>query len=55
VVWLLACSRSIDWLALREQPLIRLGMLVGMLLVSALIYFGVLRMVGLRWRALMRI
>jgi putative peptidoglycan lipid II flippase len=55
VVWLLACSRSIDWLALREQPLIRLGMLVGMLLVSALIYFGVLRMVGLKWRALMRI
>jgi putative peptidoglycan lipid II flippase len=55
VAWLCACARYIDWLALRDQPLQRLGWLTLMLLVSALVYFGVLRMVGLKWRALIRI
>jgi putative peptidoglycan lipid II flippase len=54
-VWLSACDGRIDWLALREQPWLRLGALALMVLGSALIYFGVLRMVGLKWRALIRI
>jgi putative peptidoglycan lipid II flippase len=53
--WLCVCNRCIDWLALREQPLMRLGWLAVMLLGSALVYFGVLRVVGLKWRALVRI
>ncbi len=52
--WLYACAQHIDWLALQNQPWMRLGCLGAMLLVSVLIYFGVLHMVGLKWRALMR-
>jgi putative peptidoglycan lipid II flippase len=53
--WLLWVASALDWVALRAQPWQRLGLMTGVLAVSALVYFGVLRMAGLRWRALMRI
>ena len=44
--------------ALAHPPrgaVLRLGLLAGVLAVSALVYFSALRMAGLKWRALMRI
>jgi putative peptidoglycan lipid II flippase len=41
--------------ALQASPWQRLGLLAGVLAVSALVYFSALRMAGLKWRALMRI
>ncbi len=52
--WLGWVASAVDWVALRAQPWHRLGLLTGVLAVSALLYFGVLRMAGLKWRALMR-
>jgi putative peptidoglycan lipid II flippase len=52
--WLGWVASAVDWVALRAQPWHRLGLLTGVLVVSALLYFSVLRMAGLKWRALMR-
>jgi len=53
--WLLWVASAQDWVALRAQPWQRLGLMTGVLAVSALLYFGVLRLAGLKWRALMRV
>ncbi|MDI9332308.1 MAG: murein biosynthesis integral membrane protein MurJ [Alphaproteobacteria bacterium] len=53
--WLLWVARSLDWVALQAQPWTRLGWLLLTLAVSALLYFGVLRVVGLKMRAWMQI
>ena len=48
-------AQHLDWLALRHTPGQRLGWLALVLAGSVLGYFSVLRLVGLKWRALMRI
>lgn len=51
---LLVCAQSFDWIALRAQPGLRAALMAGVLAASAVLYFGVVRLCGLRWRALLR-
>jgi putative peptidoglycan lipid II flippase len=53
--WLWWANRHWDWVALQAQPLWRLTWLALVLMVSALVYFTVLRVVGLKWRAFVRV
>lgn len=43
-----------DWLALRAQPLLRVGLLGGCLAAAAVVYFGVLLATGLNLRKMLR-
>jgi putative peptidoglycan lipid II flippase len=52
--WLCWANQSVDWVALQARPLLRLGALAGVLGVSALVYFSMLRVAGLKWRAFVR-
>jgi len=43
-----------DWTALRAQPWLRIGLMTGVLSVSAVVYFATLRGLGMDLRALLR-
>jgi putative peptidoglycan lipid II flippase len=43
----------VDWVALRSQPGLRLGLLAAVMAACAVIYLGLLAVLGLRPRALM--
>ena len=43
-----------DWLGLRAQPLVRVGLLAGCLAAAAVLYFGVLTATGLKIRQMLR-
>ena len=47
-------AQRIDWLALGQHELLRAGAMAAALAAAALVYFGVLAMLGLRLRSFMR-
>ncbi|MCH2241377.1 MAG: murein biosynthesis integral membrane protein MurJ [Aquabacterium sp.] len=47
-------NAAIDWVGLRQQPWVRVGLLAGCLLAAALLYFGTLAATGLKLRAMLR-
>jgi putative peptidoglycan lipid II flippase len=47
-------SRHFDWIGLREQRLLRIGLLAALIAGAALLYFAVLAAVGVRLRSFMR-
>ncbi len=47
-------NQHFDWIALREQRLLRAGLLALMIAGAAAIYFGALRITGLRLRSFLR-
>jgi putative peptidoglycan lipid II flippase len=47
---LASAARLVDWVGLRAQWELRVGLLAAVLSLSALVYFGVLWLAGLRWR-----
>ncbi len=46
-------AQAVDWLALRSQPALRIGLLAAVVAGCALLYFGLLRLLGLNIRALL--
>jgi putative peptidoglycan lipid II flippase len=46
-------AQAVDWVALRSQPGLRLGLLAAVMAACAVIYLGLLAVLGLRPRALM--
>ncbi len=53
-VWLWWAAQHWDWTALRTTPLVRAGLMAGVLSVSAMLYFATLMFTGLKLRALLR-
>jgi putative peptidoglycan lipid II flippase len=53
-VWLWWSAHYWDWTALHAAPLLRVGLMVGVLCVSALLYFTTLILMGVKLRALLR-
>ncbi|MFM7025739.1 MAG: murein biosynthesis integral membrane protein MurJ [Limnohabitans sp.] len=51
LVW---AAQALAWTGLRAQPWLRIGQMLGVLLVSALLYFGALWALGLRLRAFLK-
>jgi putative peptidoglycan lipid II flippase len=43
-----------DWIALQQTPWIRVGLVAAWLGAAAVIYFGALRIVGIRWQKFLR-
>jgi putative peptidoglycan lipid II flippase len=54
VVWLMWAAQNWDWVALHSQPFYRMLLLCGVMLVSGVLYFGVLMGSGLKLRTLFR-
>ena len=52
--FLMTATAQFDWLAGRQQILIRLGVMALVLVASGLIYFGCLRASGLRLKSFIR-
>jgi putative peptidoglycan lipid II flippase len=52
--WLFWTSHHWDWTALHATPLLRVALMAGVLLVSAVLYFAVLALSGLKLRVLLR-
>jgi putative peptidoglycan lipid II flippase len=52
--FLMFAKLQFDWLAGRQQVLIRLGVMALVLIVSAVLYFGCLRVSGLRLKTFVR-
>ncbi len=52
--WLFWAAQHWDWTALRTTPLLRVGLMAGVLVVSAGLYFATLGLTGLKLRALLR-
>jgi putative peptidoglycan lipid II flippase len=52
--WLWWAAQSWDWTALRATPLLRVGLMTGVLAVSAVLYFATLMVMGVKLRALLR-
>ena len=52
--WLWWSAQYWDWTALHATPLLRVGLMAGVLAVSALLYFVTLTVTGLKLRALLR-
>ena len=52
-LYLYACALGWDWLALRGQPVWRIALMAAVIAGSALIYLGLLRMLGLRPQTLL--
>jgi putative peptidoglycan lipid II flippase len=50
-VW---ANQHFDWVALREQRLLRIGLLAAVLAAAAVLYFGTLTVLGVRLRSLIR-
>jgi len=53
-LWLSWCAASWDWTGLQTQPWTRVGAMGAVLAVSAVLYFGSLRLTGLPLRTLWR-
>ena len=53
-LWLGWTSQAIDWLAWRGHALLRAGALTGAIAVGAVVYFGLLWLVGLRPQGFLR-
>jgi putative peptidoglycan lipid II flippase len=53
-LWLGWTTQAVDWLAWRSHALLRAGGLGGAIAVGAVIYFGLLWLVGLRPRTFLR-
>lgn len=53
-VLLVGATFHVDWLALRQSPMARLGFLLATLLTAALVYGGALQVMGLQWRQFLR-
>ena len=51
LVW---CSRSIDWIGLRAQPWLRVGLLAGCIGAAVALYFATLLATGLKLRQFIR-
>ncbi|MEO5738859.1 MAG: lipid II flippase MurJ, partial [Variovorax sp.] len=51
LVW---ANGHFDWVALREQRLLRIGLLAAVITGAAALYFGVLALAGLKLRSFMR-
>ncbi|GAP33814.1 murein biosynthesis integral membrane protein MurJ [Piscinibacter sakaiensis] len=49
-----AAAHALDWVALARQKLWQVGALAACLAAAALLYFGLLHLAGLRWRAFLR-
>ena len=47
-------GRHFDWVALREQRLLRIGLLAGFIVGAAALYFGALALAGVRLRSFVR-
>jgi len=47
-------SAHFDWIGLREQRLLRIGLLAALIAASVVLYFGVLAAVGVRLRSFLR-
>jgi putative peptidoglycan lipid II flippase len=43
-----------NWIALQAEPWTRIGLLALWLTIAALIYFGALALVGIRWQKFLR-
>lgn len=52
--WLCWAAQYWDWTALHATPLWRVGLMTGVLVVSALLYFAMLLLTGLKLRTLLR-
>jgi putative peptidoglycan lipid II flippase len=52
--WLGWSAQYWDWTALHATPLLRVGLMTGVLAVSVLLYFATLAVTGLKLRALLR-
>ena len=52
LLWVAA--HQLPWVGLRQTPWLRIGWMVVILLASALLYFGVLRVTGVRLKAFLR-
>ena len=51
---LFGAQGQIDWIGLQAQWALRLGLLVAVLVVAAIVYLGFLQLSGLRWRQFVR-
>ena len=51
---LLAAAQQLPWIELKGQPWLRIGQMLGVLVAAALLYFGSLWVLGLRWRSLVQ-
>lgn len=51
LVW---ANQHFDWVALREQRLLRIGLLAGVLAAAAVLYFGTLTLLGVRLRSFIK-
>jgi putative peptidoglycan lipid II flippase len=47
-------ANHLPWLALRQEAWLRIGWMLGVLLCSAMLYFGVLWAIGLRLKAFLK-
>jgi len=52
--WLWWSAQHWDWTVLHNTPLLRVGLMLMVLAVSALLYFATLTVTGLKLRALLR-
>ncbi len=52
--WLIGAAQFWDWTALHATPFLRVGLMAGVLAVSAVLYFGTLALTGLQLRVLLR-
>jgi putative peptidoglycan lipid II flippase len=43
-----------NWIALQAEPWLRIGLLASWLGVAAVVYFGSLALVGIRWQKFLR-
>ena len=51
LVW---AAQQLPWIELKGQPWLRIGQMLGVLVAAALLYFGSLWVLGLRWRSLVQ-
>ncbi len=51
---LFMAAQELAWTGLRDQPWLRIGQMLGVLLTSAVLYFGVLWLLGLRLKAFLK-
>ncbi|OZA05984.1 MAG: lipid II flippase MurJ, partial [Polynucleobacter sp. 24-46-87] len=47
-------STAHNWIALQDTPWLRIGLLASWLAAAAVIYFGALGLVGIRWQKFLR-
>jgi putative peptidoglycan lipid II flippase len=49
-----ALAIEIDWSGMQSSPVLRIAWLAIILVVAALVYFGSLRLLGVRWIQLLK-